>query len=143
MRKPGDPSTMSAQTNGADGAGPHFSRTTAACVFDYADSLLRLGGDAELFNDIADIFLEDAPKYLAEASRTLTTGDAATLERAAHTLKGLSANFAAAAAVEAAYAVELLAREHRLEGAARCFPRLEAEVQRLETALREFRRQGH
>jgi HPt (histidine-containing phosphotransfer) domain-containing protein len=61
------------------------------------------------------------------------------LERAAHTLKGLSANFAAPAAVEASYAVELLAREHRLQSVAVCFGRLETELHRLEAALRDFR----
>jgi HPt (histidine-containing phosphotransfer) domain-containing protein len=108
-------------------------------VFNYEESVTRLGGDEELFADILDIFLEDAPKLLAEASHSLGSGDSETLERAAHTLKGLSANFAAPAAVEAGYAVELLAREHRLQSAAMCFPRLETELHRLEAALRAFR----
>ncbi|MEX2113416.1 MAG: Hpt domain-containing protein [Pirellulales bacterium] len=110
-------------------------------VFDYDDSLARLGGDSQLFNEVVDIFLEDAPKLLSQASTSLAAGDSATLERAAHTLKGLSANFAAAAVVAAGYAVELLARERRLDGAAVCFPRLETELHRLEAALRDFRGQ--
>jgi HPt (histidine-containing phosphotransfer) domain-containing protein len=108
-------------------------------VFDLQESLSRLGGDGELFNDILAIFLEDAPRLLEQASQSLDKGDAVTLERAAHSLKGLSANFAAPAAVDAGYAVELLARERRLSGAAQCFPRLEAEMHRLESALRDFR----
>ncbi len=108
-------------------------------VFDYEDSLARLGGDDQLFNEVVDIFLEDVPKILSQASNSLAAGDSATLERAAHTLKGLSANFSAASAVAAGYAVELLAREHRLDGAAVCFPRMESELHRLETALRDFR----
>jgi HPt (histidine-containing phosphotransfer) domain-containing protein len=123
------------------GASGRFSSDEASTgsVFNYEESVTRLGGDGALFDDILDIFLEDAPKLLAQASTSLCSGDSETLERAAHTLKGLSANFAAGAAVEAGYAVELLAREHRLQSAALCFPRLEAELQRLEAALREFR----
>lgn len=110
-------------------------------VFDSDLCLSRLGGDRELFDEILEIFLEDAPPLLAQAARSMANGDAAALERATHTLKGLSANFAAAAAVTAAYAVELHARDHRLDSAAICFPQLEAEVHRLEVALRNFRQQ--
>jgi hypothetical protein len=53
----------------------------------------------------------------------------------------LSANFAAGAAVSAAYAVELHAREHRYAEAAICYPRLEQEVQRLIAALRDLQEQ--
>ncbi|MEX0677408.1 MAG: Hpt domain-containing protein [Pirellulales bacterium] len=115
--------------------------TAGAQVFDYEGCLARLGGDRELFDEILDIFLEDAPPLLSQASTSLARGDSAALERATHTLKGLSANFAAAAAVTAAYAVELHARDHRLDSAAICFPQLEAEVHRLEVALRNFRQQ--
>jgi two-component system, sensor histidine kinase and response regulator len=116
---------------------------TGGAVFDYELCLSRLGGDRELFDEILEIFLEDAPALLAQASTSLANGDWATLERATHTLKGLSANFAAAAAVTASYTVELHAREHRLQSAAQCFPLLEAEMLRLETALRAFRQQRH
>jgi HPt (histidine-containing phosphotransfer) domain-containing protein len=108
-------------------------------VFDYQDCLTRLGGDAQLFNDILDIFLEDAPQLLEQARSSLASGDAETLSRAAHTIRGLSANFAAAAAVAASYAVELHAREQKLEMAAQCLPRLELELHRLEAALADFR----
>src|SRR5690349_3269625 len=110
-----------------------------AIPFDYATSVARLGGDRDLFLDIIEIFLEDSPMYLEQAKQALAEGDLATLERASHTLKGMSANFAAAGAVAAAYAVELHAREHRLENAAACFPQLQSQVQQLDAALREFR----
>jgi HPt (histidine-containing phosphotransfer) domain-containing protein len=108
-------------------------------IFDYQDCLRRLGGDAQLFNDILDIFLEDAPLLLEQARSSLASGDSETLTRAAHTIRGLSANFAAASAVSASYAVELHAREQKLEMAAQCLPRLESEVHRLEAALADFR----
>jgi HPt (histidine-containing phosphotransfer) domain-containing protein len=111
-------------------------------LFDYDASLSRLGGDRELFHEILDIFLEDAPTLLEKAAHALANGDTDTLGRSAHSLKGLSANFAAAPTVAAAYAVELHAREHDLKSAAICFQELETQLHRLDAALRELRDQG-
>jgi len=110
-------------------------------VFDYRESLARLGGDRELFDELLVIFLEDAPSLLVQASAALVSGDSRALERTSHTLKGLSANFSATAAMAAANDVELHARAQRLDSAAICFPLMEAEVHRLENAIVNFRRQ--
>jgi HPt (histidine-containing phosphotransfer) domain-containing protein len=111
-------------------------------VFNYEDSLARLGGDRQLFGEILDIFLEDSPAFLRQAMDSLAAGDAPRLERAAHTLKGLSSNFAAASTVAAAYAVELHARERKLDQAGKCIGQLQSELARLEAALRAFREKG-
>jgi HPt (histidine-containing phosphotransfer) domain-containing protein len=103
-------------------------------------SLARLGDDRELLEEVIAIFLEDAPKLLRQASESLAKGEAVVLERAAHSLKGLSANFAAATTVSAAYAVEFHAREGDLQNAARCLPRLEELVHSLLAALRSSAR---
>jgi HPt (histidine-containing phosphotransfer) domain-containing protein len=126
--RPGDFSTTLHDGVDADGT-----------VFDYKDCLTRLGGDPQLFRDILEIFLEDAPQLLEQAHASLEKGDAETLARAAHTIRGLSANFAAASSVAASYAVELHARERQLDMAAQCLPRLESELHRLESALANFR----
>jgi HPt (histidine-containing phosphotransfer) domain-containing protein len=121
------------------------TRSSSEPVFNFEESLARLGGDRQLFGEILDIFLEDAPGLLDQTVASLNAGDAPTLERAAHTLKGLSSNFTATSTVAAAYAVELHARERRLDQAAVCIPQLEIELARLEAALRAFRdehRQG-
>lgn len=110
-----------------------------ADVFDYDTSLARLGGDRHLFLDILDIFLEDAPAMLEQAADALGRGESAAVARAAHTLQGMSANFAAASAVAASYAVELHARDRNLDNAAKCFPNLQQQIRSLETALRSFR----
>jgi HPt (histidine-containing phosphotransfer) domain-containing protein len=117
------------------------TRESDAATFNYEESVTRLGGDRALFDEILEIFLEDAPTLLEQASNSLADGDCATLERAAHSLKGLSANFAAGPTVAAAYAVELHAREHALADAAHCFPRLVSQLHRLEDGLRAFRQQ--
>ena len=62
-------------------------------AFDRHVALLRVGGDEELLKEIAEIFLEDYPKVLAEIQAALACGDARRLEQSAHTLKGSAGNF--------------------------------------------------
>lgn len=88
----------------------------------------RVGGDEELLREIAGLFLEDYPEQLALIRRSLEAGDAHTLERAAHSLKGSVSNFGAEAVYQAAYAVEQIGRNQQLELAAPA-------VQALESAL--------
>ena len=116
-------------------------RSSTLHAFDYDLALSRLGGDRDLFDDVLEIYLEDAPELLDQAATSLDSGDLPSLQCASHTLKGLAANFGAAAAVAAAYAVELHAGSGQRDRAARALPQLEAEVHRLESALRQFRDQ--
>jgi two-component system sensor histidine kinase/response regulator len=77
-------------------------------------ALSRVGGDAELLKEIAQLFLEDYPKSMEDLRRAALSGDAKCLERAAHGLKGSVANFGAAAAVEAALTLETMGRARNL-----------------------------
>ena len=58
-------------------------------------------GDAFL-REIAEIFLADTPKRIAELDQTLATGDAVAFVRAAHSIKGSSSNLGALALRQAA-----------------------------------------
>lgn len=76
---------------------------------DLAQALLRMANDSELLQQLAVIFIEDAPTLLQKAatgSEPLQLEEAA---RSAHSLKGLAANFSAAAA-NAAHAAEMAIR---------------------------------
>jgi len=82
-------------------------------IFDYQASLIRMGNDESLLREMASLLLEDGPHRLREAQAGLQSHDAQRVMRAAHTLKGLAANFGAAQAVAAAAKLEDLARhEH-------------------------------
>lgn len=107
-------------------------------AFDYECSLARLGGDPALFNEIVLLFLEDSPELAARARRGLQEQDLPELERAAHSLKGLSVNFEARALAAAAFSVEQHARDGDLERAAACFPEMESELEKLQAELAEF-----
>ncbi len=64
-------------------------------VFDYADFLERIDGDVDLLKEVIEIFLEDTPRLLADLFAAIRRGDAGAVERAAHTLKGATANISA------------------------------------------------
>ena len=83
-------------------------------VLDRDLALARVGGDAELLKELAILFLEEYPRLLTELHAATDRGDAKTVERTAHGLKGSVANFGAQAATEAALLVEQLGREQKL-----------------------------
>jgi len=82
---------------------------------DYSAALARVGGDVELLQELAGMFMEEYPKLLDEVHRSVTGTDAPAACNAAHQLKGLLAQFGAETARQAAYAVELAARQGDLD----------------------------
>jgi signal transduction histidine kinase/CheY-like chemotaxis protein/HPt (histidine-containing phosphotransfer) domain-containing protein len=97
-----------------------------------------LGGDLELLRELAQDFLDDAPKLLATIHAALTASDRAVLERAAHALKGAVGVFSAPAAFDAALRVENMARDGDLDGALSMTTVLERELLRVREALTEL-----
>jgi HPt (histidine-containing phosphotransfer) domain-containing protein len=73
-----------------------------------------MGGDAEVVKELVQSYLEEAPRLLAEARAALAAGDAATVQRAVHTLKSTSATFGAMALAESSKALEHAARGGKL-----------------------------
>jgi len=94
-------------------------------VLDHATALSRVGGDLELLKEIAALFLDEYPRELAEMRKALATGDAPTLERSAHGLKGSVANFGARAAVDAAFQLEQFGKAGKLDQAPPALAELE------------------
>lgn len=64
-------------------------------VFDRADALSRIADDEELLATLVDMFIEDAPRHLAEIDAALASADWHRLARGAHDLKGVLATFSA------------------------------------------------
>jgi HPt (histidine-containing phosphotransfer) domain-containing protein len=107
---------------------------------DLEAALNRLGRDRRLLADMIQFYLEDAPTLLEDARRGLDANDAVTFERAAHSLKGLSSNFSAERAIDAARELEILAGTGDLSQAHAGFERLEREVTALREALESYQR---
>ena len=64
-------------------------------VLDKEASLVRLDGDTELWNEIRDIWMEDIQNLIAAVRTALEAQSADGLRRAAHAIKGASANVGA------------------------------------------------
>jgi CheY-like chemotaxis protein len=77
-------------------------------VFDHAAALERIG-DAEVFQEVAAMFVASAPEEIGELEAALAAGDWPALKRVAHTLKGLFATFAASDGEQMARELELAA----------------------------------
>lgn len=102
-----------------------------AAIFDYEASLARMGNDESLLREMADLLLADGPFRMREAREGLKSRDALRVLYAAHTLKGLVANFGAVQAIDAAARVEDLARGEKWE-------EMEAAIDSLHRALEEL-----
>ncbi|WP_372832766.1 PAS domain-containing protein [Pontibacterium sp.] len=104
-------------------------------VFDPDGALEGVGGDADILKELVELFYDECPKLMSEIHATLAAGDAVALRRAAHTLKGTVAVFAAKRTVASALKLELMAREAELDAAPEALSALESDVERLKQAL--------
>ena len=106
------------------------------CIFDLDDALEKVGGDREILEEILVVFSDSYPDQLSELKNAIDNGDAPTVERAAHTLKGSVGTFSAKKALETAFRLETMGRDGNLQEAAAVYPKLEQEVEELEAALK-------
>jgi two-component system, sensor histidine kinase and response regulator len=110
-----------------------------AMVFDLRGVLERVLGDRRLPEELLNIFCDECPQRLAAFRGALAAGDAESLERAAHSLRGSAGNLGATATAQAAGALEELARNRDLTNAGESIAAVEAEVARLLPAIELFR----
>ncbi len=113
--------------------------TLLSSVMDISSALKRLGNDRDLFHEIVQIYLEDAPGLLDSARRALTAEDASGLRRAAHSLKGLTATLGAENAVSAALHVEQLAAAGDLSSSGEPLEQLTCRLAELNETLLTYR----
>ena len=114
---------------------PNVGKSDAE-IFDRASALERLGGDDQLFRELAAYFLEDAGSELQKIDAGLAAADWAAVRIAAHSLKGLSANFSGKDATEAARDLEQRVFEQKsTAGLEPLAARLRREIDRLCAAL--------
>jgi PAS domain S-box-containing protein len=102
---------------------------------DRAAAVAELGDDEELFAELAGLFRADAGKLLGEVRRGIAAGDAGTVRRAAHGLKGSAGCVGGRPASAAAHRLEQLAAAGDLAGAGDAVAALETEIDRLTAAL--------
>lgn len=104
-------------------------------VLDRNAALERVEGDAVLLTELASLFVTDCPKMLSAIHEALERRDPEALARAAHTVKGSVANFAASKSYDVALKVEEIGRRGDLAPAAEAVAALDEVLQELCQAL--------
>lgn len=93
------------------------------------EALARLEGDVELWGEIRDIWLEDVGTLMDGVTRALEATAADALRRAAHALKGASANVGATRVAAQAKTIELTALAEDWDNLTDCVDSLRVEVE--------------
>jgi CheY-like chemotaxis protein len=106
-----------------------------AAPFDYDRALENVGGSKRVLEEMIELLAVEAPKQMADIETAYDSGDNTALLRAAHTLKGSVALFAADPATAAAKKIELMGRDGKLDNYSAAWDDLEQRVEELLTAL--------
>ncbi|MFP4256875.1 MAG: Hpt domain-containing protein [Desulfosalsimonas sp.] len=105
-------------------------------IFDKKDFFDRVEGDLELARQLGEMFLDDTRETMELIRDRIGQKDADGVMRAAHSLKGASANLSALRLHRISRDLEEAAKENSLARAAEIFPALEDEVANFTTELK-------
>jgi signal transduction histidine kinase/CheY-like chemotaxis protein/HPt (histidine-containing phosphotransfer) domain-containing protein len=111
-------------------------RTLAEDVFDLSKAMNAVGGDTELFEEVANLFLEDAADKIANLRKGVVRRDASAVAKAAHTLKGSAGYFGAKRTFDAVHRLELIGKNGAWTEAEKAQLELEREFKALETTMK-------
>ena len=106
--------------------------------FDEQALLERVEGDIEFLAETVQMLSEDCLPLIQQIQEAAASRDAYALEKSAHTLKGMFANFCAEPAVAIARELETRAREDKLEGIDSSVHVLLSETEELQSELKIF-----
>ena len=109
-------------------------------VLDIEGALRRLGGDRDLFVELASFVLEDVPPLFNNLRNAVATRDAASIRGTAHALKGLVAGCGGVRVAQVAQAIESAGQGGNVAQAASLIESLNTELQLLTHALRAYQR---
>jgi len=107
----------------------------ATVILDLSDLTDRLGGDRDLIEmfleDLKVVMMEELFRQLAELRAHVDRGEADTVQRAAHSLKGSAANLSATALYDAVCELEDWTKLRKLEQIRNPLAKVEQELERL------------
>jgi two-component system sensor histidine kinase/response regulator len=114
------------------------SRKSRDVLLDREATLERVEGDRELLSDLIKMFIAQTRKLLSDIRESIGRTDGATLERAAHKLKGTVGTFGARKVVESAQSLEISGRLAQWNGVEETFSRLETQIAQLTWEMQEW-----
>ncbi len=104
--------------------------------FQALKEMLCEDGNTEVFAEIVDSYLEDAPQRLQAIINALAQSDASTLQLSAHALKSTSATLGAIPLAQICGELEAMGNTANTAGASKLVSQLAAEYERVEAALK-------
>ena len=96
---------------------------------------LRELGDVDLLTELVDLFFADVPPQLASLREAIESGDASSVKRVAHTLKGSCGNMGAQRMAALCARLQDIGASGYLTHAPELLKQLEAEFERVRPAL--------
>jgi two-component system, sensor histidine kinase and response regulator len=108
---------------------------TKADIFDLPGTLRRLGGDTNLLADLVQLYNEDSPALLERLQTGIEKQHSDEVRHAAHSLRGLAANFGALSLTQSLLQLEEVAAEGRLGEAVPLLNKVSQESSRLQATL--------
>jgi len=112
-----------------------FSEEMSTEPLDIKAALPRFDNDQDFFLEMCHDFIRNLPLRMTELRGALQAKDTATFTRAAHNLKGVSANFNASAINQIAVRLEGMGKREELSGAASLLDQLDTEIDLLKDFL--------
>lgn len=106
-----------------------------AFVLDRNSILERLGGDEDIYSMMVEMYLQDVENNCNSIASAFAAGDALSLQREAHTIKGLLATFSDEAGAADAMLVEKQARNGAIEGLAEAVTGLQQRLREVAAVL--------
>jgi signal transduction histidine kinase/CheY-like chemotaxis protein/HPt (histidine-containing phosphotransfer) domain-containing protein len=104
-------------------------------VIDRATALERLGGDEDLFAELAGLFRMEGVRMMEEIRQALKVNDPASVQRVAHGLKGSAGYLGGNRTAEAAHKLEMIGTTRDLSTAPEALQHLEEEINSMLSAL--------
>jgi CheY-like chemotaxis protein len=120
-------------------AGP--AQTHKADV-DWSAALESVGGDAQLLKEVAQEALAELPRLADQLRQAIEDGNAPTVQRVAHTIKGVARVFCAQQSGHLAETIEGRARDNDLQGLEQLQDRLGAELLEVVSVLEQYVQSG-
>ncbi len=107
----------------------------AADPVDWSLAMATVEGDRELLQEVIDAFLEECPRHLQQLCQAWATGDAATVARLGHLIRGACRTFGAEDVRRIAEVIESQGRAGQLTDAKELVDGLDAALQDLIQSL--------
>lgn len=103
------------------------------------DSIMkRLGGDEELFRSFIEVFTEDSPAMVQQLRSAIAESNSRLIQRSAHSLRGLAANFNATGVVDLTSKLEQAGKDGDLSEASSLMTQLNEAMEQLRDTLAAY-----